>query len=393
MQPADDGDDEAVDGDEAAEELISYHSSSSEADIQAPAATSGPSALQRLWPWHAKLLHQLGEVGMQQPSVMQAQIIPQLMTGMDAMVEEKAGMGKTTSHVLVALQRLATLHRWSQALHCQFPPALRAQVRTVCLCSLRPESPLALLPAALLIAVLEQLESRLDGAFVALAPTREAAAATHGEFERLSRQMEGVRIARAGGSPPSPSLQLRHGLSAASLPASSARARLDAHKSDSAGRAPPAAVAGEAGPSSAVDADEVAHREACVCPVCQLARPNIVVGTPTAVREALGAGTLRLARVRMVVLDEVVGHWGHDDCRQDHCGSVRSTLLQIIGRTPRAEVQVLVIANPANGVPWGDAAAEAHFMPDDRLWGAWRFGSSPRGGWCTRAPTTAAAGS
>ena len=249
--------------------------------------------------------------------------------------------------------------------------------------------PLALLPHALLIAVLEHLESRLDGVFLALAPTREEAAATYAEFERLSRRMEGVRIAWAHGSPPPP---LTH--AAPALAPSSARARLDAHKRDSATSAPLAAAAttGEAGPSAsarALDASSVAaHREDCVCGACQ-DRPNVVVGTPAFVRDALRAGRLRLARLRMVVFDEVARMWADDWER----GAQRDTLREILGAAADRdrEVQRVVIANP---FPWARPAAQALFMPEDRPWGAYRYASGPHGGWtlqAARVPASAAA--
>jgi hypothetical protein len=346
------------------ESLISYSSAGEFEHAAAARPGAAPSAMQRLAPWAAGLSDGLADCGMERPSTLQEKVIPQLLAGIDAIIEDKAGQGKTTAHVLVALQRLATPHQWCQARHREFPPAMRAQVRTVLTCSLRAESPLALLPHALRIAVLECLESRLDGTFLALAPTRESAAATYAAFERLSRHMEECHL---GWAHPS-TRPGAHRQSAAALATSSARAQLDAHKRD----------AGPSGPPPAAAATGAAASGATP--------PNIVVGTTTSVRDALRDGALRLPRLRMVAFDEIWTGWTFTDLQSEK----RGALLEALG-AEKAEVQRVMIANPCPC-----PVVQALLIRKERSWGNFvgqaHAYQGKRAGWTLMPPMAAAAG-
>ena len=120
----------------AEDALIDY----SDVDDEEPRRQdAGKSMLQGLVPWHPALLSSLANAGMEHPSCLQQRAIPLLVQRTNTICLAKAGVGKTSSYILAALQNLQPLGRWSVCKHHRFPESVKAQVWTMLLCSKRPE--------------------------------------------------------------------------------------------------------------------------------------------------------------------------------------------------------------------------------------------------------------
>jgi hypothetical protein len=247
-----------------------------------------------LLPGKDPLIQAITDLGMEQPSHLQHAVLPHMATGRHMVVSDKGGMGKSTAYVLAALAQMEQLGSWSIGVHHVCPSRIREAVLTTLLCAKRPESPLHLLPVALVLTILEQI--CLDGCYpnavcnLVLVSNETQIKPVVCEFERLSHQCS---MHTAGTMDEVSTVGVR-------------------------GRRPSISDT----PGSAA---HVAFTSQGMCPSSSVLASHVIVATPSRALALVLEGHLTLSSLRLLVVEQ--------ECLVGRHGSCIYALQRLLGRT------------------------------------------------------------